>query len=173
MNNIILIGYMAVGKSTVGKSLASLMNFKYRDTDRMIEKREGMEIKDIFKEKGEPYFRGLEKEIAKNLKNTTKRVVSTGGGLFMDKEVRDQLLKEDFVVFLILPMEDIYKRIQRNDRRPLAKAASPEELKERYEVRLPYYEKAHVCIDTKGKTPYQVAQEIRGRYHQWMEKGRK
>lgn len=170
MNNIILVGFMAVGKSTVGKYLKSNLSLSLFDIDGLVEKEEGMKIKDIFKEKGEAYFRLKEKEIAKRLLARNNNIISTGGGLFMDQEIRNLALKNNFVVFLDLDINEVYKRVQRNDIRPLAKVRSKSELEELYKKRLANYEKANVKVDVNGKTSKNVADEITKLYFKWLNK---
>ena len=171
MNNIVLIGFMAVGKTTVGKSLSYLMHYQFVDTDLYIEKKEGRKIAAIFKENGEPYFRELERNVSKELLKNPRKVISTGGGLFMDEVSRALYLKEDFVVFLKLPMDIIYKRLMKNNKRPLAQGETKEALAKRYQQRLPIYRKAHLEVDTIGKTAFAIAKEIKQAYYGWLTKG--
>lgn len=170
MNNIILIGFMAVGKSTIGKSLKEILGFSLFDIDKMIEKQEKMLISDIFKNKGETYFRDLEKETAIKLFSRNNNIISAGGGLFMNDEVRELALKNNFVVFLDLDISEVYKRINRNDLRPLGKGKTMQELNELYEKRLPLYLQSNVRIITDGKTPNQIADEIKEYYYKWLNK---
>ena len=85
--NLILIGMMASGKSTIGRLLAKKLNLKFFDTDFIIEKRAEMKIVEIFQKKGEPYFRNLEKKIILNLLNKNNCVISLGGGAFINEAV--------------------------------------------------------------------------------------
>ena len=171
MNNIVLIGFMAVGKTTVGKSLSYLMHYQFVDTDMYIEKKEGKKIATIFKEDGEPYFRELERNVSKALLKNPRKVISTGGGLLMDDISRGLYLKEDFVVFLKLPMDTIYKRLIKNNKRPLAQSLTKEELTKRYQQRLPIYKKAYLEVDATGKTAFEIAKEIKKAYYDWLTKG--
>lgn len=171
MNNIVLIGFMAVGKTTVGKSLSYLMHYQFVDTDLYIEKKEGKKISSIFKDKGEPYFRELEKKVSKELLKNPRKVISTGGGLFMDEGNRALFLKEDYVVFLRVSMDTVYKRVKKNNKRPLAQGVTKETLESRYKKRLPAYEKAHLAVDTDGKTAFEIAKEIKKAYYGWLVKG--
>ena len=81
MKNIYLVGFMGSGKSTVGKILAEKLNMNFVDTDKLIEEKEGMKIKDIFEQKGESYFRELERKQIEAVVKQEGLVVSTGGGL--------------------------------------------------------------------------------------------
>lgn len=170
MNNIILIGFMAVGKSTIGRSLKEILKFPQFDIDKMIEKEEKMNIPSIFKNKGETYFREKELEIGMRLLARNNNIISTGGGLFMNAEFREKALKNNFVVFLDLDIEEVYKRVNRNDRRPLAKGRSIEDLRALYNERLPFYMMADARIKTDRKTPNRIADEITDYYYKWLDR---
>lgn len=171
MNNIVLVGFMAVGKTTVGKSLSYLMRYQFIDTDIYIEKKEGKKITIIFKENGEIHFRELERNIFKKLSRSSRKVISTGGGFFIDDIDRNLYLKEDFFVFLKLDMDIIYKRLIKNNKRPLAQSITKKELIKKYQQRLPGYKKVHFEIDTKGKIAFEIAKEIKKAYYCWLKKG--
>ena len=170
MNNIILVGFMAVGKTTIGKSLKEILGYSIFDIDKLVEKDEKMTIPEIFQLKGESYFRAKEKETAKKLLSRNNNIISTGGGLFLNDEIRTLALKNNFVVFLDLDINEVYKRVNRNDFRPLAKGKSMEELNALYQKRLPYYLEANVRIITDNKTPNQIAEEIKELYYKWLNK---
>jgi len=170
VNNIILVGFMAVGKTTIGKSLKEILGYSIFDIDKLVEKDEKMTIPEIFQLKGESYFRAKEKETAKKLLSRNNNIISTGGGLFLNDEIRTLALKNNFVVFLDLDINEVYKRVNRNDFRPLAKGKSMEELNALYQKRLPYYLEANVRIITDNKTPNQIAEEIKELYYKWLNK---
>ena len=170
MNNIVLVGFMAVGKTTIGKSLKEILGYALFDIDKTVEKEEGCSIASIFEEKGESYFRSRERDVARMILARNNNIVSTGGGLFMDEEIRTLALKDNFVVFLDLNLREVYRRIRRNDLRPMAKSKSLKELRELYEKRLPYYRKADIRIRTDHKSPNQVAEEIKTAYFKWLNK---
>lgn len=170
MNNIILVGFMAVGKTTISKYLKSILKYSIFDIDKIIEKEERLTINEIFKKKGENYFRFKEKEIALRLLERNNNIISTGGGLFLNDEVREIALKNNFVVFLDLDIKEVYKRVNRNDFRPLAKGKTLIELKELYEKRLPLYLQSDIHIVTDFKTPTQIAKEITDKYYKWLNK---
>lgn len=161
---------MAVGKTTIGKSLKNIFGYSLFDIDSLIEKEEKIPISEIFDIKGEFYFRNMEVEVAKKLLSRNNNIISTGGGLFLDEEVRNLALKNNFVVFLDLDINEVYNRVNRNNLRPLAKEKSLEELKAMYEKRLPYYLEANVRVDTNGKTTKIIAEEIKEYYYKWLNK---
>ena len=89
--NLVLTGMMGVGKSTIGKRLAKKLGLKFIDLDKIIEKREGTTIKDIFNTKGEDYFRKIEKRTALQEFKKSNNVIALGGGAFMNKDIRKEV----------------------------------------------------------------------------------
>ena len=89
----------------------------------------------------------------------------------MDEVSRAFYLNEDFVVFLKLPMDTIYKRLMKNNKRPLAQGVTKKKLTKRYQQRLPIYKLAHLEVDTTGKTAFEIAKEIKQAYYGWLTKG--
>ena len=117
--NLVLLGMMGVGKSTLGKILADRLNLTFIDTDLNIEKKCAMKISEIFKNKGEKFFRTIEeKEVLESLKKS-KCVIALGGGAFMKKTVRDKILKDSLSVWLDVNLKTLNKRVNWNKKRPL------------------------------------------------------
>jgi len=163
MKNIILIGFMGVGKGTVARALAKNHGYYAIDTDDLIESLENRKIKKIFETDGEPYFRDLERKTAAWLaENVQNAVISTGGGFFRQK----QLHEIGTVVLLDSSFEAILKRIKEhpNAKNKLAKRplfSTPEKAKAIYEEReKKYREVADLIIDVENRTPEDVAKEI-------------
>ena len=119
MNNIILCGFMGSGKTVVGKELAKIMGRKFIDTDEMIEKEQGMEIKAIFAVRGEEYFRDLEFEACKKTAEMKNCVISTGGGALTFERNAKVLKEGGKIVFLDASFETICQRIGNGNKRPL------------------------------------------------------
>ena len=144
--NIILIGYMGSGKSTVGRKAAKAVEYNFLDTDALIEKEEGMTISKLFEEKGERYFREKETETIRKLIAEPKgNIIATGGGLPM-KEGNAELLKElGTVIYLKAGTDTLMKRLSGDTARPLLKNG---DLREKIEtmlaIRGPVYE---ACAD--------------------------
>jgi len=125
--NLILLGMMGVGKSTLGKIVAKELNLKFIDTDSNIEKKLSMKISEIFKKKGENFFRDIEeKEVLESLKKS-KRVIAIGGGAFINKNIRNEILKNSLSFWLDLNLKNIMKRIRWNIKRPLLNVNNIEE----------------------------------------------
>lgn len=118
-DNIALIGFMGSGKTTVGKLLAKTMDMKFVDIDKVIEAYEKKSINDIFHEKGQNYFRDLEREVIlqESLKNDC--VIATGGGSILDNENIKRLKETSFIVFLNATIECLYLRLKDNTTRPI------------------------------------------------------
>lgn len=163
MSNVILIGYMGCGKSTVGKRLSYRMKMPYVDTDKLIEAKQGVTITEIFATKGEAAFRDMETECVKSLfEYKQDYVIAVGGGLPM-REVNRELLGElGTVVYLRAKPETIYERLKGDTTRPLLQGEDPQgKICSMIDVRGPVYESAaNVCIDVDGKTFDDILKEI-------------
>ncbi|SFR95410.1 shikimate kinase [Anaeromicropila populeti] len=165
--NIILIGFMGCGKSSVGELLHKAFAYTFIDTDQTIEKDSGTTIRDIFAQKGEAYFRELEtKTIEKMAESTEHAVISTGGGLPL-RECNAKILKEmGFVVYLRVKGETVLKRLEGDITRPLLQGDNVEEkVKSLMEYRDPIYEvSAHLVLDVDDKDFDSIIDEIKRNY---------
>ena len=149
---------MGAGKSTVGRHLAKALNYKFFDTDQLIEKQENRTIETIFKESGENYFRNIERYIISQFNNKTC-VYSTGGGLPIYNRNIDKLKEIGHVIYLkTSTVELLNNRIKNNSSRPLFKdAISFENLLNQRE---PIYSRADFVVTTDSKNPEEIASEI-------------
>ena len=119
--NLVLLGMMAVGKTTLGKIVAKKQELKFIDIDTSIEKKNFMTIKEIFKKKGEKFFRmEEEKEVLKSLEKNNC-VVALGGGAFMNSTLRENILKNAISIWLNVDIKTLNKRVKWNQKRPLLK----------------------------------------------------
>lgn len=150
---------MGSGKSTVGKILAENTDKKFVDIDELIEKKEKMQIKDIFRLKGEKYFRELEKKEIEAFLNKEGFVVSTGGGLGANIENMKKMKSSGVVVWLNVSLDEVLRRCGNDQNRPILQKPY-EELKDLYEERKKVYSKADIHINTEGKSPEEIATEI-------------
>ena len=120
IKNLVFLGMMGSGKSSVGNLVSKKLNLPFIDIDNLIVKDTGMSISEIFKNKGENYFRNLEEKITlKTLKNINS-VISLGGGGFINSKIRKEILKNHFSFWLYLDESTIIKRIRNSKKRPLA-----------------------------------------------------
>jgi shikimate kinase len=146
--NIILIGFMGAGKSTVGRLLARRLGRCFVETDAMITAREGRSIPEIFTDRGEPYFRQLEAETLDALADKQSHVVATGGGFPCGPGVMDRLLQLGTVVWLAADFDAAYARANRTGGRPMLAGRSAEDAAALYRSRQEVYRRAHLAIDT-------------------------
>lgn len=155
--NIVLIGFMASGKSTIAKELSKKLDFFLIDTDEVIEKSTGEKISLIFENKGEKHFRELEKKLFKSIKKIDGFVISTGGG-FRIKKVQ----KLGLVVWIDTPFKEILKRLDEKElsNRPKAKD-DLKNLKNLYKTRKKMYKKvSNIRIKTKDKSTEEILLNI-------------
>lgn len=161
MKNIILVGFMGTGKTAVGKELAKKLKMKFIDIDDIIEKREGMEISDIFEQKGEPYFRDVEKKVAREVSKQSNLVIAAGGGVVINEENVKNLKSNGIMICLNASPDKILERTKRYTHRPLLNV--PEPSKRVWELlakRAQYYARADYQIDTTNLTIDEVVQKI-------------
>ena len=162
-DNIVLIGFMGSGKTTVGKALAERLHMDFIDADAYIEKQEGKSISRIFEEEGEEAFRKLETEVLKKLRDTvTNTVFSTGGGMPLRTENAGLLKEIGSVIYLTAANQVIFDRIKNNTDRPLLQGKNPyEKICELMRKRKPFYESAaDVLIDTNSNDLDEVLDAI-------------
>jgi len=150
MKNIFLIGLPSSGKSTLGKKLARILNYRFVDMDKLIEKDQQMTIPEIFTRKGEPYFREVESRILKNTLENRRVVIATGGGAPCFFDNMDFIKRSGVSIFLDVHHRELAKRIQNHgkDDRPLLSGATSleKELEQKYLQRLPYYSRADYTV---------------------------
>jgi shikimate kinase len=152
--NVVLIGFMGSGKSTVGRELQHRLSYPLVDMDHVIEQRAGKPVTAIFAEDGESLFRdaetGLLQELAAD--GGSGKIISTGGGVVCREENRNLLKQLGYVVWLHAPTEVILERTSKNTDRPLLHGSDPlERIRTLMEARGPLYEEAaHLKVDTTG-----------------------
>ena len=159
--NLVFLGMMGVGKSALGRIVAKKLNLEFVDTDLNIEKKYSMKIRKIFENKGEKFFRlEEEKEVLECLKKN-KTVIALGGGAFMNKNIRNSILKNSLSFWLDLNLKIINKRIKWNNKRPLLKQKNSEEIiKKLYSVRKNIYKLAKYKINCNNLAKGDIAKKI-------------
>ena len=163
--NIILVGFMASGKSSVSRALSRRCGWPRVDADDEIVSRAGKPIADIFRDSGEDAFRDLERSVVSDICGEKGRIIAAGGGSFIDDENRRMMLEGGTVFYLSARPETIHRRVTRGNpnapARPLLGAGNPlERIKELLAQRTPAYSQAHHAVETDGRTPDQVAQAV-------------
>jgi len=158
--NIVLIGMMGSGKSTIGYLLSKFTNLKYVDIDKLIEKETGLKIYDIFEKKGEEYFRNLEEKITLKLLKNKKNIISLGGGGFINKNIRKEVLNNNISFWLKWKSSTIIQRILKSKKRPLTKNATENDLKKLINDRLKIYSEANFKINCENLTKNMITKQI-------------
>ena len=158
--NLVIIGMMGSGKSTIGLILANKLNIDFIDIDSELEEQEGKKISKIFEEKGEKYFRKIEEEISiKNL-NLSKKIISLGGGGFINDNIQKKVLKENISIFLNWKDTTLMERIENSKKRPLAMKSNNKELRELITFRSKIYKKANHIINCENLSKNEIVDTI-------------
>lgn len=156
--NVVLIGFMGAGKSSVGKRLAEKLGMGFADMDEEIEKKAGKSVQEIFSEKGEKYFRDIEENIVSGLSCSDGFVIATGGGVVLrDKNVQ-RLKKSSVIIWLKVSPEEAFTRT--GGQRPLLKGSLENARKLHGEREGLYKKAADVVIDVKGLKTEEVVERI-------------
>jgi len=158
VDKVYLVGFMATGKSTVGRHLASRLRWRFEDIDHLIEVREQRTIAEIFAKQGEPYFRAVEREILALLGPIRHVVVATGGGTFADPDSRAAINRDGASVWIDVPLQELVRRIPLDGRRPLA--ADRDQLARLYAARTESYRMAHVRVNASRSSASATADRI-------------
>ena len=166
--NLVLLGMMAVGKTTLGKIVAKKQKLKFIDIDASIEKKNSMTIKEIFKKKGEKFFRMEEEnEILKSLEKNNC-VIALGGGAFMNKTVRENILKNAISIWLNVDIKTLSKRVKWNRKRPLLnQESSQKKLTQLYTERKDIYKLADHKIVCDKLSKENIAEKIIALYEKY------
>ena len=158
--NLVLLGMMGSGKSTVGYLLSKRIKHDFIDIDNVIEDKAGMSIFKIFEVMGEDYFRDLEEKISNTILKTKNSVVSLGGGAFMNEHIRKEILSNHFSFWLNCNEEVLLQRIRINKKRPLVHKSTDEEIKEIIKKRNKIYAKAQFKINCNKDTKTEIVDRI-------------
>ena len=161
MKNIVLVGMMGAGKTTVGELLATKLNRELKDIDRVIEQEQKKSIIEIFTDDGEEAFRKLESETIEKFSNMSDLIISTGGGALEKANNLSNLQKNGIIIYLKADIEELYKRVKNETQRPLLKEQDPlEVIKKLIKKREKFYLMANITIITDNKSPEKITEEI-------------
>ena len=158
--NLVLLGMMGSGKSTIGELVAKKLNMKLIDIDKVIEKETNMKIAKIFSEKGEQFFRDLEEKITLKSLAQSGKVIALGGGGFINEKIRNEVRKNNFSLWLNWNSYKLINRVKKNKKRPIASNLNYNELKELIEKRAKIYSKAQFKLSCDKLTKTEILNQI-------------
>ena len=158
--NIVFLGMMGSGKSSIGFLVSKKLKLDFYDIDNYIENKLNMKISNIFKNKGEKFFREFEEKITLDILKKKGVVVALGGGAFINKNIRKEILKNHQSFWLKLNNEILIKRIKTSIKRPLAYNISNTDLKNMIKDRTKYYEKALFKIDCDNLSKKDITNKV-------------
>ena len=158
--NLVFLGMMGSGKSTIGSLVAKKLKLNFIDIDREIEKKLKTTIKKIFEFKGEDYFRKVEEQTTLKKLKLNSSVISIGGGAFINKNIRQEVIKNHLSFWLNWNTETLLKRIKNSKKRPLTVGASDDELINLAKTRLNFYSKAKYEVKCDNLNKNQIVDNI-------------
>lgn len=159
--NLVLVGLMGAGKSAIGRIVAQQLGLPFIDTDTEIERVSRMTISELFAAYGEEEFRALETRVIKRLLRSGPRVVSTGGGAFINEKTRKQIERGGLSVWLNADLDVLWERVNKRDHRPLLKTENPKQtLKDLMDKRYPIYALADITVQSRDVRKEVIANEF-------------
>ncbi len=158
--NLVLIGMMGSGKTTVGKEISKKTGLKFVDTDQLIEIYEKMKIRDIFEKKGEKIFRSIEEKIVLKRLKLFGQVIALGGGSFLNNKIRSEILKNSISFWLCWKNSEIIKRITNSKKRPKLDYLSNKDIIKLINTRSKIYLKADCKVNCDKLNKFQIANKI-------------
>ena len=158
--NLVFLGMMGSGKSSIGKLVSKKLNLPFIDIDSLIIENTGMSISEIFEKKGEKYFRNLEEKITLKCLKKIKNVISLGGGGFINTKIRKEILINHFSFFLNWDDSILIGRIKDSKKRPLVFNSTDQEIREIIKDRSRVYSKAQFKINCNKLTKTEIVKKI-------------
>ena len=166
---VVLVGMMGVGKSTVGRKLAALLDLPFRDADDEIVEAAQMSVAEIFERFGEDYFRDGERRVIARLLESGPGVIATGGGAFVQEETRRVILERGIAVWLDADIDTLVDRVGRKNTRPLLREGDPKEILTRLKAeREPFYAEAPVQLTSAGGPHGDTVMRILKALEEWL-----
>jgi len=158
--NLVFLGMMGSGKSSVGKLVSKKLNLPFIDIDNLIVEAEGMEITEIFENRGQEYFRNIEEKITLKSLKKIKSIISLGGGGFINDKIREVILANHFSFWLNWGETILIKRIKGNEKRPLVAKLTQQEIKKLIKTRSKLYAHAQFKINCNKLTKTEIVKKI-------------
>ena len=158
--NLVFLGMMGSGKSSIGFLVSKKLNLKFVDIDNIIEDETGMKIYNIFEKKGEKYFRELEEKITLKVLKTNTNVISLGGGGFINDKIRREVLKNHFSFWLNWDSNTLLERTRNSNKRPVLFKLTDLEITSLIKKRLKIYSKAEFKINCNKLTKTEIVKKI-------------
>lgn len=159
--NLVLVGLMGAGKSAIGRLVAQQLSVPFIDSDHEIERVSRMSISDLFAAYGEEEFRALESRVMKRLLKSGPRVVSTGGGAFINERTRRHIKRGGLTIWLKADLDVLWERVSKRDTRPLLKTENPRQtLENLMNARYPIYAEADLTVQSRDVRKELVADEV-------------
>ena len=159
--NLVLIGLMGAGKSAIGRMTAQALGFPFVDSDHEIERVSRMSITDLFAAYGEAEFRALETRVIKRLLRSGPRVVSTGGGAYINDNTRKHIKRGGLTVWLKADLDVLWERVNKRDTRPLLKTENPRQtLENLMNARYPVYAEADLTVMSRDVKKETMVEEV-------------
>lgn len=159
-----LCGMMGTGKSAIGRRFADKLKLPFHDLDVLIEAEAGMKIPEIFKTRGEPYFRKLERDILSGFAGNEPGILALGGGSLQNQNITDLVKNNGILIFIDTPLNILIKRLNKNKKRPMINELNQHELQLKVErlleERMPYYSQAHLTIKSEEMNVEETSDKI-------------
>lgn len=159
--NLVFVGLMGAGKSAIGRMVAGQLGLPFVDTDVEIERVSRMTVSELFAAYGEDEFRALETRVIKRLLKSGPRVISTGGGAFINEKTRRQIEKGGISLWLNADLDVLWERVNKRDHRPLLKTENPKKtLEDLMQKRYPIYALADISVVSRDVRKEVIANEV-------------
>ena len=158
--NIVFLGMMGSGKSSIGLLVSKKLKMKFFDIDHLIEKELNMTISEIFETKGEKFFRDFEEKITLKILKKKQIIIALGGGAFLNKKIRNEIINNHVSFWLKLDIKTLIKRLRNNSRRPIAARSTNEELLDLIKSRTHIYSKALYKINCSNLKKYEIVNNV-------------
>ncbi len=171
--SVVLIGMMGAGKSSIGRRLATALEIPFSDADVEIERAAGMTIEDMFRERGESYFREGEMRVIGRLLTQGPQVLATGGGAVINRQTRKSIRERAVSIWLNAPLDLLLHRVSRRDNRPLLKVDNPREVMAKLLTeRVPYYQDADIEFVSRDTSHDVIVDELTRLIETYLTKAR-